>query len=505
MSEIDGAKAEISAIGTSDDGVAHEEMITPAPAVVPTRPTDGGNAPWNRRAFLKAAAMGAAVAGALLADRDERGRFHLGGASALADDLSTFQCTAGDVEIIGTGEILNEPCTCTGLFNAEVAFTVANNAASDRGCITLHLAGGPFPVQDIILNGGAACPGKTTQVMTGFINNYPCNSGLVCFGSAADDGRRRCEAPCSTVSWTVPGQDSCPPDRQISSKCRHQHICIQGRGISLTCVNDPDDANDTCTPVCGGTSTLVLCGSGPEPFTFSLAANPPGNAVIGPPTLNDDETCATYKVTFSGSCLLTGSVAMDDGCTKTATHQMNVTAISVSSASGTPPACFGSSTTLSACASGGGTINFEFFEGTTSLGTAVGDSTGCCTKTVTLGAGLHNLRVVATNAAGCTAQRNFSVTVPPELTVSLGVTGQNNCNGQLVFTATANGGTGAKSYNFKVNGSGGASGSSNTFNYGPTLDGNCKTISCEVTDANGCKATATKKVSQCTTTTVDCS
>src|SRR5262245_9946735 len=107
---------------------------TPAPeAEETTRPS------WSRRTFLRAAALGAAVTGALLTDRDERGHLHLGGAAAFAHDLSGLQCTANDVRIIGPGVILNEPCNCTGTFNALVSFNIENNAGTERYCLTLHL------------------------------------------------------------------------------------------------------------------------------------------------------------------------------------------------------------------------------------------------------------------------------------------------------------------------------------------------------------------------------
>ena len=214
----------------------------------------------QRRTLLKAAAVGTTVAA--FAARDGFTPY-----TALADDLSTFQCTANDVRIIGAGQIINEPCDCNGTFNAVVNFTVENNAASDRGCITLHLVpNSVFAGGDILLQGTIA--GKTTQVMQGTINNYPCGAGRQCFGSASGDGRNRCSAgECSTVSWTVPGQDTCPPARQISSKCRHQQICIQGRGAaSMAC-----SGSNSCEVPCGTNATLTLSTTGgPAPYTYKV-------------------------------------------------------------------------------------------------------------------------------------------------------------------------------------------------------------------------------------------
>src|SRR3954447_23249484 len=60
----------------------------------------------RRRGYLAAAALGSAAA-ALVGSGSS-----LGSLTAFADDLSTLNCTANDVRIVGTGKILNEPCNC---------------------------------------------------------------------------------------------------------------------------------------------------------------------------------------------------------------------------------------------------------------------------------------------------------------------------------------------------------------------------------------------------------
>src|SRR5207302_11035748 len=77
---------------------------------------------WNRRTFLKAAALGTAAAA--LINRVGDGGLSLGPLSALADDLSGLGCTANDVRIVGPGIVLNEPCDCTGTFDANVQFHI---------------------------------------------------------------------------------------------------------------------------------------------------------------------------------------------------------------------------------------------------------------------------------------------------------------------------------------------------------------------------------------------
>jgi hypothetical protein len=275
-------------------------------------------APVHRRTFLKAAALGTAAAAVVGKTTS------FGPLTALADDLSTFQCTAGDVEIIGAGQVINEPCTCTGTFNAQVQFTVRNNASSPRGCITLHLVpNSVFSSQvDVLLQGEIA--GKTTQTMTGVIQNYPCGAGLQCFGSASGNGRGRCAAgECSTVSWTVPGQDTCPPAKQISSKCRHQQICIQGRGnTTVDCDLSTTGGQSSCEVACGGDATVRVCttnASSLGPFTFTLDGQS-----FGPTT----DTCHDFTVSgVSTNTTLTATVTDKDGCAKSATVNLTVTEI----------------------------------------------------------------------------------------------------------------------------------------------------------------------------------
>jgi hypothetical protein len=121
----------------------------------------------------------------------------------------------------------------------------------------------------------------------------------------------------------------------------------------------------------------------------------------------------------------------------------------------------------------------------------------------------HCVVVTASNGTvSCDATSDkVTVHINAPVTVALAVTGQGNCNGQLTFTATASGGTGTFTYNFKVDGVSKQSGNSNTFAYGPVLDGACHTVSVEVQDSAGCPSTpasASKTVSQCVTTTLDC-
>ncbi len=111
--------------------------------VAETEPKSG----WNRRTFLKAAALGTAAAALL-------GRSHLDASSVLAHEDTKSSCTANDIEVTG-GQIINEPCTCAegGTFEAVAKFLVINQNNATRKCITLHLGptGGSFGGKDFLL------------------------------------------------------------------------------------------------------------------------------------------------------------------------------------------------------------------------------------------------------------------------------------------------------------------------------------------------------------------
>ncbi|HEV8632806.1 MAG TPA: twin-arginine translocation signal domain-containing protein [Chloroflexota bacterium] len=374
---------------------------------------------WHRRTFLKAAALGTAAAALL--NGDSLG-INFGPIAALANDLSDSPCTAEDVEIVGPGIVINEPCACTpgGTFNAQVQFTVRNNTSTGRYCITLHLVpDGTVLTQstDLILrdaSGSSTAPGKSggekfhDTVMFATIANFPCSVGQVCFGQAGVIRGKCAPGTCSTVAWnTSPNAANCTTADQNppGGQCRHQQICIIGFGATLTCV-----AN--CSPGCGGTATLrASVTGGTPPYTFTVAGSDGSSQSFGPTT----ETSHDFDVVV----------------TQNTTYTLTVT-----------------------------------------------DSTGC--------------------------QRTASTSLQASpITVALSVSGSDNCSGQLTFTATVTGGGGTPSFTFKVDGVAKQSGSSNTFSYGPVLDGACHTVSVDAS-SGGCNGSASTTVSQCVTTTLSC-
>jgi trimeric autotransporter adhesin len=280
----------------------------------------------------------------------------LGAQRAAANDLSTNPCTAGDVEIVGSGVIINEPCACTpsGTFNAVVRFTVRNNTSTGRYCIALHLVpDGTVLTQafDVVLrdaNGTSLAPGKSggdhfkDTVMFGTIPNFPCNLGLVCFGDAGVVRGKCSPGRCTTISWnTSPGNANCttadetPPGGQ----CRHQQVCVVGFGATLACT-----AN--CTVACGQSATLRACVVGPVdrgPYTMTLTGSDGSSATQS--TFGDASgtACVNFTVTPTQSPTTTYTLTVTDknGCTRTATATVGVTPTTVTITPPANPGCNG--------------------------------------------------------------------------------------------------------------------------------------------------------------------
>jgi hypothetical protein len=291
-------------------------------------------APWSRRTFLKAAALGTAAA----AVWQKGPGLSLNPAAAFANDLSGNPCTANDVQIIGNGIVTNEPCECTdgGTFTAIVQFTVRNITATGRYCISLHLSDG----RDILLKTGidglsgtsTAAP-KTDTVMYGQLLNFPCNAETVCFGQAGVTTGKCAPLTCSTVAWsTSPGSASCttPDLHPPPGQCRHQQICITGFGAGLTCSGD-----GSCDVPCGGSLTLTATvAGGTSPYVYELTG-PGGYDVLYPTSGTTTATSHDFTgLTAAGTYTVTITDAA--GCSRTATATLTATAITASINASTP-------------------------------------------------------------------------------------------------------------------------------------------------------------------------
>jgi len=455
----------------------------------------------NRRKFLTAAALGTAAAAML--NKGSGGSLHLGPASALANDLSGNSCTAGDVEIVGSGIVVNEPCTCSpgGTFSAVVQFTVRNNTSTGRYCIALHLVpDGTVITQptDLVLrdaNGSSTALGKSggesfhDTTMFATIPNFPCNAGLVCFGQAGVVRGKCAPGTCTTIAWnTSPGAANCTQADQSppGGQCRHQQVCIQGFGAALVCKSG-------CTPTCGGTAVLTASVAGGSPnYTFVLHANDGSADQTFGPTSN---TSHDFTVTVTQNTTYTLTVTDSQGCSRTATTSLSATPVAKPTLSRTGPDCDGNATiTVTNC-------DASFTYTWSDNGSVIPGASGC-TLTQQFAPGSHSITVTASNAGGtCTATSDPNVfTVNQPVTAALAAPAS-GCDGVVTLTVTASGGTGT--YGFTTSsGTISGSGSTRTVTLEPQLDGQCRSVTVTATDSAGCSGTSnTRSFSQCVTTT----
>src|SRR5438067_1987641 len=117
---MDMSAHETDEFATAEPGEETARPVEPDESATPEAPAPDPGA--SRRTFLKAAVLGTAAAAALIGDGEGLVGLQLGPATAFANDLSDSPCTAEDVEIVGPGIIINEPCSCTpgATFNAMV-------------------------------------------------------------------------------------------------------------------------------------------------------------------------------------------------------------------------------------------------------------------------------------------------------------------------------------------------------------------------------------------------
>jgi hypothetical protein len=440
-----------------------------------------------------------------MSDGDGLSGLRFGPATALANDLSTNPCTAQDVEIIGAGFVLNEPCVCSGgTFDATVQFTVRNNTSTGRYCIALHLPEGfGVPGQDVILrdgSGSSTAPGKSggesfhDTIMFGTVTGFPCNPGgtLVCIGSPGVTSGKCDPNTCTTIAWnTSPNAAGCTTADQKppGGQCRHQQVCIQGFGVSLACVTN-------CPPSCGGAATLRACVSAAAsqaPFTYTLTGSDGSSQSFGP----TNDTCHDFQVQVTTTTTYTVRVSDKNGCFREASLTLTVTPAPKPTLAASPPDCSGK-TTLTA--SPAGLANYTFnLDGTT-----INNGTSN-TLTLTLTPGDHTVTVTITTSEGCQATSNpIAIHVNQPVSVSLNAGSTADCTGHLTFTAAASGGTGSYTFTWAIDGTTVSGNSGPTLAYPPRVDCNPHVVAVTATDSAGCPSgnTATRTVTQVVTTTV---
>lgn len=461
----------------------------------------------NRRKFLAAAALGSIVAS----------QANLLTAFAHVDTKSP--CTAGDIEVTG-GTIVNEPCTCTGTFEAIAQFTVRNDNNSNRNCITFHLGinpnnpNDPLNGKDLLLTtdpSGDPALGSTniaklgtTQTMYARLGTIPCGFQGACYEGSVVAFKTSKNQQEFLTNCTSPLQEK----DYGGGQCRRLTICIVGFGISVECANGscvPRSLTGTpcCSVDCGASLNVKITASGQAqgpacttPLTLSVKR--PGEATFSTITLNASG-CYVDASPVQGTYTFRATDC--NGCFRETTLAVCVSTITTPTVTAGTPSCTGVTTfTVAPCPPASG-VTYTLQQVDCATGQPVATPTitnvsynpTTCTFTATLPLGETTcVRVKASNGnAACDVfSAVVSVAVNAAVSVTLGAP-QVTCAGVVTMTATISGGSGTFS-SVTINGATGTvsgTGNTRTITLQPALDA-CVTVSVTVTDSLGCSATS---------------
>ncbi|MCR4827691.1 MAG: T9SS type A sorting domain-containing protein [Bacteroidales bacterium] len=332
---------------------------------------------------------------------------------------NTVFCSGGYTTLTATGGETYEWSTgaTTASINVNTAGTYSVTASTSNGC------SGSASVTVIQNEASEVVVSGNTVICSGIGTSLTASSGTDYLWSTGETTQSISVNNPGAYSVTVTNSNGCSNSATQTVSLMEQ-ATISGN-------------NHICS---GQSTTLSASGSGSYAWsngasTSFITVNTPGN----------------YTVT----------VTLPNGCSSSATVDVTLGTTPTPSITGNTTFCEGEATTLTA----NGGVSYDWSNGGTSNSTSVNQS------------GIYS--VTATNAEGCSATANVTVTVNP--LPSVNISGSNSfCQGDNV-TLTA---TGASTYAWSNASTNAAITVSSAGNY--TVTG---------TDANGCSNTATKSVS----------
>ncbi len=339
--------------------------------------------------------------------------------------------------------------TASGLGTGTVTVTVTDSA----GCTytdsifvnnTANLAASAQPSQDVSCNGLAN--GTASITVSGgtapFTFNWTPN---VSTDSTADS------LAAGSYTVTVTDSNGCTATATVTVS-QPAPLDVSSSSTNVQCHGDST-----------GTATATVGGGGTPPFTYNWQP------------VNDTNQTANGLPIGTYTCTITDSHGCDTTISATITEP---TAVAASTAHSNVD-CHGNATGTDSVFASGGTPNYTYLWTPSNQVTAV--ATG-------LLAG--NYSVTITDAHGCTLIVNDTITEPIVLDASISVTDIDsvNCNGEVngAATVTVSGGTTAYTYLWSPIGGSGVTASN--------LPAGTYTVN--VTDANGCTASATATIDQ---------
>ncbi len=386
---------------------------------------------------------------------------------------TTGGCSGTAVATVTVNPIPTVTSTNSTICNGQTTSLVAGGATTyswDTGSTSANLTITPTTTTTYTVTGTSnGCSNTATGTVT--VNALPTisvNSPSICPGSSATltaNGG-------TTYSWST-GATTNPitvsPATNTSYTVTGTTLGCSGTAVATVTLNTnlTVDAGVDDT-ICFGASTLLNVTPVAAGSTYAwLPAAGLSNASASNPTANPTTT-TTYTVTVTNA----------SGCSGTDAVTIFVDPqLSASSISGINSTCNGANNGQTIVIPNGGTIPYTY------------SWTGGCTGAACTGLAPGSYTVTVTDAIGCTATADTTITEPAAIVAAISASTQVTCNGACngSATATAIGGTGAYTYTW----------STTPVQTTATATGLCAgTYTCTVKDANNCSNTTTVTITQ---------
>lgn len=352
--------------------------------------------------------------------------------SLVAGGAATYSWNTGST----SGNLTITPTTTTTYTVTGTSSGCSNTAT---GTVTVNA------IPSITVNSPSICPGLSATLTANGGTTYSWNTGETTNPISV--------SPAVTTTYTVTGTTLGCSSTAVATVTLNNNLTVDAGLDDTICFGANTILN--VTPVAAGSAYAWLPAAGLN------------NATIANPTANPTTT-TTYTVTVTNASGCSGS----DAVTIFVDPQLSATNIS-----GINITCNGANNGQTIVIPNGGTTPYTY------------NWTGGCTGAACSGLAAGSYTVTVTDAIGCTATADTTITEPAAIVAAISTSTQVTCNGACngSATATAIGGTGAYSY---------------TWNTTPvqttaTATGLCAgTYTCTIKDANNCTNTTSVTITQ---------
>ena len=351
-------------------------------------------------------------------------------------------------------------------------YTYSWSPSGGTGAIATGLSAGSYTVTITDAIGCTATRNYTiTQpsainTATGSQTNISCNGGTNGSASVTPSGG----TPGYTYSWSPSGGTAATATGLAAGSytvtITDANGCIATRNYTIT----QPSAINTAT----GSQTNVSCNGGTNgSASVTPSGGTPGYSYSWSPS---GGTAATATGLAAGSYTVTITDA--NGCTATRNYTITQpSAINTATGSQTNVSCNGGTNGSASVSPSGGTPGYTY---------SWSPSGGTAATATGLAAGSYTVTV--TDANGCTATRNFTITEPTAISLTSGSQTDVSCNGGTNGSASVSPSGGTPSYTYSWSPSGGTAATATGLAAG--------SYTVTVTDTNGCTATRNYTITQ---------